>query len=98
MILSLGYSGEYCNKHVCGSLSSTLILFSLERGTHPIVELLGGAAVLVLVLEAPLQTVSITAALTEARQQLLSASSQKFVTALSWMVSHDITDLQFPVG
>lgn len=93
MILSLDYSGEYCNERVCGSLSSTLILFSLERSTHLIVELLGGMAVLVLILEAPPQTVSMTAALTEA-----PAYSQKFATALSWMVSPDITDLQFPVG
>lgn len=53
VILSLGYSGEYCNKRGCGSLSSTLILFSLERSTYPIVELLGGVAVLFLVLESP---------------------------------------------
>lgn len=51
---------------MCGSLSSTVILFSLERSTDLIVELLGGVAVLVLVLEAPPQTVSMTAALTEA--------------------------------
>lgn len=92
MILSLGYSGEYCNKRVCGSLSSTLILFSPERSTYPKVELLGGVAVLFPVLDSPPQTVSITAALTEALSAAPPCILTEVVTAFpGWCLMTSLT-------